>query len=192
LIQNEKEAIAKVMTEENGKPLKESRGEVDYATSYIDWFAEEARRIYGRTIPSHAEGKRLAVRKQPVGLVAAITPWNFPAAMMTRQAAPALAAGCSFFVKTAEATPLTTIRFIELAHEAGFPHHVVQRINGRGSVVGDLFTSSPLVQKITFTGSTSVGNSLIKDNADTVKVVTKELGDDAPIVVAEDDDIELE
>src|SRR5699024_729626 len=213
LIQNEKEAIAKVMTEENGKPLKESRGEVDYATSYIDWFAEEAKRIYGRTIPSHAEGKRLAVRKQPVGLVAAITPWNFPAAMMTRKAAPALlaagprwnfpaammtrkaapalAAGCTFVVKPAEATPLTTIRFIELAHEAGFPHHVVQSLNGRRSVVGDLFTSSPLVQKITFTGSTAVGKSLIKDSADTVKAVTMELGGHAPIVVAEDADIDL-
>lgn len=191
LIQKEKETIAKVMTEENGKPLKESRGEVDYATSYIDWFAEEAKRIYGRTIPTHAEGKRLAVRKQPVGLVAAITPWNFPAAMMTRKAAPALAAGCSFIVKPAEATPLTTIRFIELAHEAGFPHHVVQSVNGRGSVVGDLFTSSPLVQKITFTGSTSVGKSLIADSAKTVKPVTMELGGHAPIVVAEDADIDL-
>src|SRR5699024_4053758 len=157
LIQNEKGAIAKVMTEENGKPLNESRGEVDYATSYIDWFAEEAKRIDGRTIPSHAEGKRLAVRKQPVGLVAAITPWNFPAAMMTRKADPSLAAGCTFVVKPAEATPLTTIRFIELAHAAGFPTHVVQSVNDRGSVVGDLFTSNKLIQKIPFTGSKDVG-----------------------------------
>src|SRR5699024_7607468 len=191
LIQNEKEAIAKVMTEENGKPLKESRGEVDYATSYIDWFAEEAKRIYGRTIPSHAEGKRLAVRKQPVGLVAAITPWNFPAAMMTRKAAPALAAGCTFVVKPAEATPLTTIRFIELAHYAGFPHHVVQSVNGRGSVVCYLYTSSLLVYIFNFSVYTSTVESLIKDCAHSVKAVTMDLGGHAPIVVAEDADIAL-
>src|SRR5699024_7889282 len=113
-IQDNKEDIAKVMTEENGTPLAESRGEVNYATSYIDWYAEEAKRIYGRCIPSHADGKRLQVSKHPTGLVAAITPWNFPAAMMTRKAAPALAAGCTFIVKPAEETPITTIRLVEL------------------------------------------------------------------------------
>jgi len=147
LIQENKQDIATVMTKENGKPIRESLGEVDYATSYIDWYAEEAKRLYGRTIPTHADGKRLVVTKQPIGLVAAITPWNFPAAMMTRKAAPALAAGCTFIVKPAEETPLTTIRLIELAHEAGIPEDVVQCVNGRGSVVGKIFTDSPLVKK---------------------------------------------
>src|SRR5690625_7783415 len=149
-----------MMTKENGKPLAESVGEVNYATDYIDWYAEEAKRMYGRTIPTHADGKRLVVTKHPVGLVAAITPWNFPAAMMTRKAAPALAAGCTFIVKPAEETPLTTIRLTELAHEAGIPTDVIQCVNGKGRVVGKLFTDSSLVKKITFTGSTPVGKSL--------------------------------
>lgn len=191
LIQENKQDIATVMTKENGKPIRESLGEVDYATSYIDWYAEEAKRLYGRTIPTHADGKRLVVTKQPIGLVAAITPWNFPAAMMTRKAAPALAAGCTFIVKPAEETPLTTIRLIELAHEAGIPEDVVQCVNGRGSVVGKIFTESPLVKKITFTGSTPVGKTLIKGSADTVKNVTMELGGHAPLIVAEDADIDV-
>lgn len=191
LIQENKQDIATVMTKENGKPIRESLGEVDYATSYIDWYAEEAKRLYGRTIPTHADGKRLVVTKQPIGLVAAITPWNFPAAMMTRKAAPALAAGCTFIVKPAEETPLTTIRLIELAHEAGIPEDVVQCVNGRGSVVGKIFTDSPLVKKITFTGSTPVGKTLIKGSADTVKNVTMELGGHAPLIVAEDADIDV-
>jgi len=190
LIQENKESIAKVMTEENGKPIAESRGEVDYATSYIDWYAEEAKRIYGRTIPSHVDGKRLQVSKHPIGLVAAITPWNFPAAMMTRKAAPALAAGCTFIVKPAEETPLTTIRLVELAHEAGIPIDVIQCVNGRGKVVGKLFNESKLIRKITFTGSTAVGKSLIKESADTVKSVTMELGGHAPIIVAKDANID--
>ena len=118
------------MTLENGKPLSESFGEVDYATSYIDWYAEEAKRIYGRTVPASSETKRIVVTKQPIGLVAAITPWNFPAAMMTRKAAPALAAGCPFIVKPAVETPLTTMRLVELAHEAGIPTDVIQYVNG--------------------------------------------------------------
>lgn len=185
-IQENKQDIAEVMTRENGKPLKESLGEVDYATSYIDWYAEEAKRIYGRTIPANTESKRIIVTKQPVGLVAAITPWNFPAAMMTRKAAPALAAGCTFVVKPAVETPLTTIRFIELAHEAGIPKDVVQCVNQRGSVAGEIFTNSEYVRKITFTGSTPVGKSLIKNSADTVKHVTMELGGHAPLIIAED------
>lgn len=191
LIQDNKQSIAEVMTKENGKPLTESLGEVDYATSYIDWYAEEAKRIYGRTIPTHADGKRLLVTRHPIGLVAAITPWNFPAAMMTRKAAPALAAGCTFIAKPAEDTPLTTIRLIELAHEAGFPTDVVQHVNGRGSVVGKLFTSSSLVRKVTFTGSTPVGKQLIQQSANTVKNVTMELGGHAPLIIAEDADIDL-
>ncbi|WP_153731538.1 NAD-dependent succinate-semialdehyde dehydrogenase [Sporosarcina obsidiansis] len=191
LIQENKEEIAKVMTMENGKPLSESNGEVNYATSYIDWYAEEALRLYGRTIPAASEAKRIVVSKQPIGLVAAITPWNFPAAMMTRKAAPALAAGCSFIVKPAEETPLTTIRLVELAHEAGIPEDAIQCVNGRGSVVGRLFTESPHVRKITFTGSTPVGKSLIKDSAETIKHVTMELGGHAPLIVAEDADIDF-
>ena len=136
-IQEHKKEIAELMTLENGKPLKESLGEVDYATSYIDWYAEEAKRIYGRTVPAASETKRIIVSKQPIGLVAAITPWNFPAAMMTRKAAPALAAGCTFIVKPAEETPLTTIKLVELAHEVGIPTDVIQYVNGYGKEVGD-------------------------------------------------------
>lgn len=190
-IKDNKESIAEVMTLENGKPLHESLGEVDYAASYIDWYAEEAKRIYGRTIPANTETKRIIVSHQPIGLVAAITPWNFPAAMMTRKAAPALAAGCTFIVKPAVETPLTTIRLIELAHEAGIPADAVQCVNGRGSVVGDLFTDSEYVRKITFTGSTPVGKTLIKNSADTIKHVTMELGGHAPLIVAEDADIDF-
>ncbi|WEG11126.1 NAD-dependent succinate-semialdehyde dehydrogenase [Pullulanibacillus sp. KACC 23026] len=190
-IQEQKEDIAVLMTKENGKPLCESLGEVDYATSYIDWYAEEAKRIYGRTIPASTESKRIIVSRVPVGLVAAITPWNFPAAMMTRKAAPALAAGCTFIVKPAEETPLTSIKLIELAHEVGFPMDVIQYVNGDGKSVGELFTSSPYVRKITFTGSTPVGKSLIKNSSDTIKHVTMELGGHAPLIVAEDADIDL-
>lgn len=189
-IQEEKEAIARVMTLESGKPLKESLGEVDYATSYIDWFAEEAKRIYGRTIPANTESKRIIVTREPVGVVAAITPWNFPAAMMTRKAAPALAAGCTFIVKAAVETPLTTIRFIELAYEAGIPEDALQFVNGSGSNVGEIFTNSPLIRKITFTGSTPVGKHLIKDSADTVKHVSMELGGHAPLIIAKDADLD--
>ncbi|TCP29628.1 succinate-semialdehyde dehydrogenase/glutarate-semialdehyde dehydrogenase [Scopulibacillus darangshiensis] len=190
-IQENKEEIAEVMTLENGKPLQESLGEVDYATSYIDWYAEEAKRIYGRTIPAATETKRIVVSRQPIGLVAAITPWNFPAAMMTRKAAPALAAGCTFIVKAAEETPLTTMRLIELAHEAGIPEDVIQYVNGRGRDVGPIFTNSEYVRKITFTGSTPVGKSLIKGSADTVKHVTMELGGHAPLIIAEDADLDF-
>lgn len=189
-INENKEEIAKVMTMENGKPLSESLGEVDYSTSYIDWYAEEAKRIYGRTIPANVESKRILVTKQPIGLVAAITPWNFPAAMMARKAAPALAAGCTFIVKPAVETPLTTIKFIELAHEAGIPEGVIQYVNGRGSMIGDLFSNSDYVRKITFTGSTPVGKELIRNSADTIKHVTMELGGHAPLIVAADADID--
>lgn len=189
-IQEQKEDIARVMTLESGKPLKESLGEVDYATSYIDWFAEEAKRIYGRTIPANTEAKRILVTRQPVGVVAAITPWNFPAAMMTRKAAPALAAGCTFIVKPAVETPLTTIKFIELAHEAGIPEDAVQYVNASGRKAGEIFTSSPLIRKITFTGSTPVGKHLIKDSADTVKHVSMELGGHAPLIIAKDADLD--
>ncbi|ASF38870.1 NAD-dependent succinate-semialdehyde dehydrogenase [Halobacillus halophilus] len=190
-IKEETEQLAEVMTLESGKPLKESRGEVAYAASYIDWYAEEAKRIYGRTVPSHTETKRIVVTKEPVGLVAAITPWNFPAAMMTRKAAPALAAGCTFVVKPAEETPLTTIRLVQLAHEVGIPKDVVQYVNGHGAEVGPIFTDSPLVRKITFTGSTPVGKLLMKNSAATMKHVSMELGGHAPLIVAKDADIDF-
>lgn len=190
-IQENKQAIAEIMTKENGKPLHESLGEVNYATSYIDWYAEEAKRIYGRTIPANTESKRIIVSREPVGLVAAITPWNFPAAMMTRKAAPALAAGCTFIVKPAAETPLTAIKIVELAYEAGIPKNAIQCVNGAGSVVGNLFTESKLIRKITFTGSTPVGKTLIKNSADTVKHVTMELGGHAPLIIAEDADLDV-
>ncbi|GIN20904.1 MAG TPA: NAD-dependent succinate-semialdehyde dehydrogenase [Bacillus bacterium] len=190
-IKENKESIAEVMTKENGKPLHESLGEVDYAVSYVLWYAEEAKRIYGRTVPAATESKRIMVTRQPIGLVAAITPWNFPAAMMTRKAAPALAAGCTFIVKPAVETPLTTIRLIELAHEAGIPEDAVQVVNGSGRMMGELFTSSRLVRKITFTGSTPVGKALIRDSANNVQHVTMELGGHAPLIIAEDADIDM-
>lgn len=190
-VRENKDELAKLMTMENGKPLKESYGEVEYAASYIDWYAEEAKRIYGRTIPANTKTKRIIISKQPVGLVAAITPWNFPAAMMTRKAAPALAAGCTFIVKPASETPLTGIRMIELAHEAGIPEDAIQYVTGSGKEIGDLFTDSKYVRKITFTGSTSVGKQLIKNSANTVKHVTMELGGHAPLIVTKDADVEL-
>lgn len=191
LVTRDREELAKLITSENGKPYKEALGEVDYANDYIIWYAEEAKRLYGRIIPSHTENKKLLVTKEPIGLVAAITPWNFPAAMMTRKVAPALAAACTIIVKPASETPLTTMRLIELAHEAGFDQDVVQYVNARGRVVGDIFTESPAVKKITFTGSTSVGKSLIKKSAETVKSVTMELGGHAPVIVYKDADIDF-
>lgn len=189
-VKEHRQELAEIMTKENGKPLNESLGEVDYSVSYLDWYAEEAKRIYGRTIPANTESKRIVVTKEPIGLVAAITPWNFPAAMMARKAAPALAAGCTFIVKPATETPLTGMKFIDLAHEAGIPKDVIQYVNGRGSVIGDLFTNSEYVRKITFTGSTPVGKELIKNSADTMKHVTMELGGHAPLIVAEDADLD--
>lgn len=191
LIIQHKASIAKTMTEENGKPYKESLGEVDYAVSYLTWYAEEAKRVYGRTIPAGSTNKRIVVTRQGVGLVAAITPWNFPAAMMTRKAGPALAAGCTFIVKPAEDTPLTMIRLVELAHEAGIPKDVVQCVIGEGAKVGPIFTESQYVRKITFTGSTPVGKRLISESSNTVKHVSMELGGHAPFIICEDADIDF-
>lgn len=189
MIRENRQELGELITLENGKPLAEALGEVDYAVSYIDWYAEEAKRIYGRTIPTHVPNKRLSVTRQPIGVVAAITPWNFPAAMMTRKAAPALAAGCTFIVKPAEETPLTTIRLIELAHRAGIPEDAVQYVLADASMVGEIFTSHKAVRKITFTGSTAVGKLLLSQCAQTVKHATMELGGHAPIIVAEDANI---
>ena len=190
LILANKQELAEIMTKENGKPLPESIGEVGYTASYLTWYAEEAKRLYGRTIPATGTNKRLMVTQQGIGLVAAITPWNFPAAMMTRKAGPALAAGCTFIVKPAEDTPLTMIRLVELAHEAGIPKDVVQIVNGKGADIGPLFTGSEYVRKITFTGSTPVGKLLIKQSSETVKGVSMELGGHAPFIICEDADID--
>lgn len=190
LILADTENLAKIMTQENGKPLAESRGEVASTASYLTWFAEEAKRLYGRTVPATTTNKRIIVTQQAIGLVAAITPWNFPAAMMTRKAGPALAAGCTFIVKPAEDTPLTMIRLVELAHNAGIPKDVVQIVNGKGADIGPLFTGSEYVRKITFTGSTPVGKLLIQQSAATVKGVSMELGGHAPFIICKDADID--
>jgi len=189
-VQEQKENLAHIMTLESGKPLVESRGEVDYATSYIDWYAEEAKRIYGRTVPANLESKRILVTKEPVGLVGAITPWNFPAAMMTRKVAPALAAGCTIIVKPALETPLTTIKLVELAHEAGIPNDAVQFVISSGREIGKIFTESSLIRKITFTGSTPVGKKLMQDSSNKVQHVSMELGGHAPFIIAKDADID--
>ena len=183
--------IAELITLEGGKPLAEAKGEVTYANSYVKWYAEEAKRIYGRTIPANTPDKEILVGKFPVGVVGAITPWNFPAAMITRKMAPALAAGCTIVCKPALETPLTTIRMVELAHDAGIPEDAIQYVVLSGKDAGRIFTESPIIQKITFTGSTPVGKHLIKDSANTVKNVTMELGGLAPVIVHKDADIEL-
>src|SRR5690625_626598 len=185
------EEIAELVTLENGKPLTESRGEVTYSTDYLDWYAEEAKRIYGQTIPANTPDKRIVISRQPVGPVAAITPWNFPIAMIARKAAPALAAGCTFVGKPASETPLSAMYLIDLAHEVGIPKDVIQYVNASGRVAGDIFTDSPYVRKITFTGSTNVGKQLIKNSAQTIKHTTMELGGHAPVIVAKDADIDL-
>lgn len=190
ILENETE-IAEIITKENGKPLKEAIGEVRYAVSFLDWFSEEAKRLYGRVIPASTSDKKIIVTKQGVGLVAAITPWNFPAAMMTRKAGPALAAGCTFVIKPAEETPLTMLKLVELAYEAGIPKNVLQCVNGRGAEIGPLFTQSPYIRKITFTGSTAVGKLLMSESAKTVKNISMELGGHAPFLVCADANIDL-
>ena len=190
LINEHKDELAELITKEGGKPLKEAQGEVDYANSYVSWYAEEAKRIYGRTIPANTPNKNIIVKKFPVGVVGAITPWNFPAAMITRKIAPALAAGCTIVCKPATQTPLTTIRLIELAHEAGIPEDAVQYVIMPGKDAGELFTKHPVMQKVTFTGSTNVGKKLIAQAAESVENVTMELGGLAPLIVHEDADIE--
>lgn len=191
LIVEHKEELADLITKENGKPYQEAVGEVLYGAGYIEWFAEEAKRVYGRTVPAPTTGKRIVVTRQPVGPVAAITPWNFPNAMITRKAAPALAAGCTFIIKPAPDTPLSAYELARLAYEAGIPKDVLQVVIGDGEEIGNVFTSSPKIRKITFTGSTPVGKILMKNSADTVKHVSMELGGHAPLIVDEDADIDL-
>lgn len=185
-----KERVAKTITLENGKPFKEAIAEVDSALSYIEWYAEESKRIYGRTVPANTKDKRIVVSKVPIGPVAAITPWNFPASMMVRKAAPALATGCTFIVKPALEAPLTTMLLIDLAHEAGFPNDVIQYVNTHGRLAGEVFSKHDAIKKITFTGSTAVGKDLIRKSAETVKSLTMELGGHAPVIVCDDADID--
>ncbi|MCK6256678.1 NAD-dependent succinate-semialdehyde dehydrogenase [Fictibacillus sp. KIGAM418] len=190
LMIEQKEEIAEIMTKEMGKPLKESLGEVQYAASFIQWYSEEGKRVYGRSIPASAENKRMQVIKQPVGVVAAITPWNFPAAMITRKLGPALAAGCTFIVKPPKETPLTAIKLVELCEKAGFPKGVVNLLTGPSSVIAEQIMDSDKVKKVTFTGSTEVGKMLIEQSARTVKNVSMELGGHAPSIVLDDADLD--
>lgn len=182
--------LAMIMTSEQGKPLKEARGEIIYAASFVEWFAEEAKRTYGDTIPSPQPNQRITVIKQPVGVTAAITPWNFPAAMITRKAAPALAAGCTMIVRPASLTPLTALALGELASRAGIPAGVLQIITGKSSTIGKVLTNSDVVRKLSFTGSTEVGRTLMAECASTIKRISLELGGNAPFIVFDDADLD--
>jgi succinate-semialdehyde dehydrogenase/glutarate-semialdehyde dehydrogenase len=191
LILANQEDLARLMTAEQGKPLAESRGEVAYGASFIEWFAEEGKRIYGDIVPSFAAGKRVLVLKEPVGVVAAITPWNFPNAMITRKCAPALAAGCTFVIKPSEETPLSALALAELAHRAGIPPGVFNVVTStKAAAVGRALTQNPLVRKFSFTGSTPVGKLLMAQCAATVKKVSLELGGNAPFIVFDDADLD--
>src|SRR5699024_11002530 len=191
LMLDNKEDLAQTMTVEMGKPINESRGEVEYAASFIKWFAEEGKRVYGETIPAHVDGKRLQVWKKPVGVVAAITPWNFPAAMLTRKMGPALAAGCTVVVKPSSDSPNTAVKLMELCEKAGFPKGVVNLVTGPSSEVGEVMMESKKVRKVTFTGSTEVGKKLIEQSASTVKNLSLELGGHAPLIVLDDADVDV-
>src|SRR5690625_2213938 len=191
LILDHVEELAQLMTIEMGKPIKESRGEVKYGASFIEWFAEEGKRVYGETVPSHTANKRMQVWKKPVGVVAAITPWNFPMAMLTRKMGPALAAGCTVVIKPSSDSPLTAIKLMELCEQAGFPKGVVNLVTGSSSAFGKAVMSDGRVRKITFTGSTEVGKILIRQSADQVKRLSLELGGHAPFIVLDDADVDL-
>ena len=185
------EDLARIMTIEMGKPIRESRGEVSFGAGFIEWFAEEGKRAYGEVIPTHAADKRLLVLKQPVGVVAAITPWNFPLAMITRKVAPALAAGCTAVVKPAEDSPLTALAVAELGQRAGIPPGVFNVVTTSDPApVGEELSTNPIVRKISFTGSTAVGKLLMRNASGTVKNVSLELGGNAPFIVFDDADLD--
>jgi succinate-semialdehyde dehydrogenase/glutarate-semialdehyde dehydrogenase len=184
------EDLAIIMTAEQGKSLTEARGEIAYGAAYIEWFAEEAKRIYGDTIPASAPGRRIMVNKEPIGVCAAITPWNFPSAMITRKAAPALAAGCTMVVKPAELTPFSALALAELARRAGVPDGVFNVITGNPVEIGGEFTSNPTVRKLSFTGSTAVGRLLMQQSANSIKKLSLELGGNAPFIVFKDADLD--
>lgn len=190
LIQAHAGDLALIMTSEQGKPLAESKGEIAYAASFIEWFSEEAKRVYGDMIPSPVAGRRIMVVKQPVGVCAVITPWNFPAAMITRKVGPALAAGCTVVVKPAGQTPLSALALAELAHRAGVPAGVLNVITGDSRAIGGVLTSSPIVRKLSFTGSTQTGRLLMAQCAPTLKRLSLELGGNAPFIVFDDADLD--
>ncbi|WP_289049991.1 NAD-dependent succinate-semialdehyde dehydrogenase [uncultured Psychrobacter sp.] len=190
LIDAHKEDLAIIMTAEQGKPLTESRGEVGYANSFIRWFAEEGKRVYGDVIPANQTQLRHVILKQPVGVCAAITPWNFPAAMITRKAAPALAAGCTMIIKPATETPFSALALAVLAEQAGIPAGVIQVVTGKSSTIGDILTGDPRIHKLSFTGSTEVGRTLMAQCAPTIKKLSLELGGNAPFIVFDDADLE--
>ncbi len=187
------ESLARLLTTEQGKPLAESRVEVAYAASFLEWFGEEGKRVYGDTIPTYMRDRRIVVTKEPIGVTAGITPWNFPAAMPTRKAAPALAAGCTMVLKPAEQTPLTALAIAKLGEEAGLPPGVLGIVTGSAEdapVIGRVMTSSPVVRKLGFTGSTEVGKLLMAQCAAQVKKVSLELGGNAPFIVFDDADLD--
>lgn len=190
LMMESQEDLAQILTAEMGKPLAEARGEIAYGANYIEWFAEEAKRVYGDTIPGPDSSKRLVCIKQPVGVVACITPWNFPNAMLTRKIAPALAAGCTVVCKPATATPLSALAIAELARRAGIPAGVINIVTGITREIGAELTASPVIRKLTFTGSTQVGKKLMADCAATVKKSSMELGGNAPFIVFDDADLD--
>jgi len=190
LMMANQEDLARLMTLEQGKPLTESRGEVAYAAAFLEWFGEEAKRIYGDTIPQHQADKRIVVIKQPIGVVACITPWNFPLAMITRKAGPAIAAGCTVVLKPATQTPFSALALAELAERAGVPRGVFNVVTGPAKEIGGELTSNPIVRKLSFTGSTEVGKILMAQCAGTVKKLSLELGGNAPFIVFDDADLD--
>jgi succinate-semialdehyde dehydrogenase/glutarate-semialdehyde dehydrogenase len=190
LLMSNQDDLATLMTAEQGKPLAESRGEIAYGASFIEWFAEEGKRLYGDVIPAHAPDKRILVMRQPVGVVVAITPWNFPLAMITRKAGPALAAGCTFVCKPATQTPYSALAAALLAERAGVPPGVLNIVTGEATAIGGEMTANPLVRKLTFTGSTGIGKKLMAQCAGTMKKVSLELGGNAPFIVFDDADLD--
>src|SRR5688572_30336601 len=190
LMMANQEDLAILMTVEQGKPLAESRGEIAYGASFIEWFAEETKRVYGDTIPAPVADRRIVVIKQPIGVCAAVTPWNFPNAMITRKAGPALAAGCTMVIKPASATPYSALALCELAERAGIPKGVLSVVTGGSGPIGKELTTNPLVRKFTFTGSTEIGKQLMQQCASTVKKVSLELGGNAPFIVFDDADLD--
>lgn len=191
LVLDNLEDLARIMTAEQGKPLTEAQGEIRYAATFIKWFAEEGRRVGARNVTSPERDRRIIVMQEPVGVSAAITPWNFPAAMITRKCAPALAAGCPVVIKPSELTPFTAIALIELAVRAGFPDGTINLITGKPEAIGMTLTGSPVVRKLSFTGSTRVGALLFRQSADTIKRLSLELGGNAPLIVFDDADLDL-
>jgi len=182
--------LAKILTVEQGKPLAEARGEISYGAGFVKWFAEEAKRVYGETIPSPTADRRIVVLKEPVGVCAAITPWNFPNAMITRKVAPALAAGCTIVLKPSELTPFSALALAVLAERVGFPPGVLNIVTGQPGPIGDALTSSDIVRKLSFTGSTRVGRYLMEKSAGTLKRLSLELGGNAPFIIFDDADID--